>query len=59
MYEHHPTICDFRLTKLRKQRLTQVLKKKLRNNMLLRLRQLRNRKQRVAPKASTRRLDND
>ncbi|XP_011617722.2 probable carboxypeptidase X1 [Takifugu rubripes] len=61
MYEHHPTICDFRLTKLRKQRLTQALKKgeKLRNNMQLRLRQLRNRKQRVAPKASNRRLDND
>lgn len=67
MYDHHPTICDFRLAKIRKHRLTQMLKKgeKLRSGMQLRLRQLRKRKQRLATEASDRRpaaskwVDND
>lgn len=55
MYDHYPTICDFRLAKIPKRRLTQMLKKgeKLRNNATLRLRRLRERKhkQRVTTKA--------
>lgn len=53
MYDHYPTICDFRLAKIPERRLTQMLKKgeKLRNNVTLRLRQLRKYKQRVTTKA--------
>lgn len=51
MYDHYPTICDFRLAKIPKRRLTQMFKKgeKLRKNVTLRLRRFR--KQRVATEA--------
>lgn len=53
MYEHYPTICDFRLAKIPKRRLRQMLKKgeKLRSNVALRLRRLRKRTQRTTTKA--------
>uniref|UniRef100_A0A3Q0SYE8 Carboxypeptidase X, M14 family member 1 n=1 Tax=Amphilophus citrinellus TaxID=61819 RepID=A0A3Q0SYE8_AMPCI len=53
MYDHYPTICDFRLTKVPKQRLKELLAKggKLPKDLQLRLRQLRMRKLRVATKA--------
>uniref|UniRef100_A0A3Q3LWC1 Probable carboxypeptidase X1 n=1 Tax=Mastacembelus armatus TaxID=205130 RepID=A0A3Q3LWC1_9TELE len=46
MYEHYPTLCDFRLTKMPKQRLKEILAKggKLPKDLQLRLRQLRLRK---------------
>uniref|UniRef100_A0A4W6CAN9 Carboxypeptidase X, M14 family member 1 n=1 Tax=Lates calcarifer TaxID=8187 RepID=A0A4W6CAN9_LATCA len=53
MYDHYPTICDFRLTKMPKQRLKDILAKggKLPKDLQLRLRQLRLRKLRVTTKA--------
>uniref|UniRef100_A0A3Q3VQI6 Uncharacterized protein n=1 Tax=Mola mola TaxID=94237 RepID=A0A3Q3VQI6_MOLML len=53
MYDHHPTICDFRLTKMPKQRLKDILAKggKIPKDLQLRLRQLRLRKLRVTTKA--------
>ncbi|XP_070818715.1 probable carboxypeptidase X1 isoform X2 [Chaetodon trifascialis] len=53
MYDHYPTICDFRLTKMPKQRLKDFLGKggKLPKDLQLRLRQLRLRKLRVTTKA--------
>ncbi|XP_059201732.1 probable carboxypeptidase X1 isoform X1 [Centropristis striata] len=53
MYDHYPTICDFRLTKVPKQRLKDLLAKggKLPKDLQLRLRQLRLRKLRVTTKA--------
>ncbi|XP_056239106.1 probable carboxypeptidase X1 isoform X1 [Seriola aureovittata] len=53
MYDHYPTICDFRLTKMPKQRLKEILAKggKLPKDLQLRLRQLRLRKLRVTTKA--------
>uniref|UniRef100_A0A8C7FIH6 Carboxypeptidase X, M14 family member 1 n=1 Tax=Oncorhynchus kisutch TaxID=8019 RepID=A0A8C7FIH6_ONCKI len=44
MYEHYPTICDFRLTKTPKQRLKEILAKggKLPKDLQLRLRQANN-----------------
>ncbi|XP_031722842.1 probable carboxypeptidase X1 [Anarrhichthys ocellatus] len=53
MYDHYPTICDFRLTKMPRQRLEDILTKggKLPKDLQLRLRQLRLRKLRVATKA--------
>ncbi|XP_034738856.1 probable carboxypeptidase X1 isoform X2 [Etheostoma cragini] len=53
MYEHYPTICDFRLTKMPKQRLKYILARrgKLPKDLQLRLRQLRPRKLRVTTKA--------
>uniref|UniRef100_A0A3B4Z1H2 Probable carboxypeptidase X1 n=1 Tax=Stegastes partitus TaxID=144197 RepID=A0A3B4Z1H2_9TELE len=53
MYDHYPTICDFRLTKMPKQRLKDILAKggKLPKDLQLRLRQLRMRKLRVTTKA--------
>lgn len=53
MYEHYPTICDFRLTKTPKQRLKEILAKggKLPKDLQLRLRQLRLRKLRASTKA--------
>lgn len=53
MYDHYPTICDFRLAKIPKRWLTQMLKKgeKLRNEVTQRLQRLRKRKQRVTTKA--------
>ncbi|XP_062281745.1 probable carboxypeptidase X1 [Scomber scombrus] len=52
-YDHYPTICDFRLTKVPKQRLKDILAKggKLPKDLQLRLRQLRLRKLRVTTKA--------
>lgn len=57
MYDHYPTICDFRLTKMPKQRLKEVLAKggKIPKDLQLRLRQLRLRKLRVATKAMNQR----
>lgn len=57
MYDHYPTICDFRLTKTPKERLKDVLAKggKLPKDLQLRLRQLRMRKLRVTTKAINRR----
>lgn len=57
MYDHYPTICDFRLTKMPKQRLEEILAKggKLPKDLQLRLRQLRLRKLRVTTKAINRR----
>ncbi|XP_049898774.1 probable carboxypeptidase X1 isoform X1 [Epinephelus moara] len=53
MYDYFPTICDFRLTKMPKQRLKDILAKggKLPKDLQLRLRQLRLRKLRVTTKA--------
>ncbi|XP_076595236.1 putative carboxypeptidase X1 isoform X2 [Chaetodon auriga] len=53
MYDHYPTICDFRLTKMPKQRLKDFLGKggKLPKDLQLWLRQLRLRKLRVTTKA--------
>ncbi|XP_042349029.1 probable carboxypeptidase X1 [Plectropomus leopardus] len=53
MYDHYPTICDFRLAKMPKQRLKDLLAKggKLPKDLQLRLRQLRLRKLRVSTKA--------
>ncbi|XP_041800783.1 probable carboxypeptidase X1 [Chelmon rostratus] len=53
MYDHYPTICDFRLTKMPKQRLKEILAKggKIPKDLQLRLRQLRLRKLRVSTKA--------
>ncbi|XP_028446095.1 probable carboxypeptidase X1 [Perca flavescens] len=53
MYDHYPTICDFRLTKMPKQRLKDILARggKLPKDLQLRLRQLRLRKLRVTTKA--------
>ncbi|XP_047441500.1 probable carboxypeptidase X1 isoform X2 [Mugil cephalus] len=53
MYDHYPTICDFRLTKTPKEKLKDVLAKgeKLPKDLQLRLRQLRMRKLRVTTKA--------
>ncbi|XP_053180316.1 probable carboxypeptidase X1 [Scomber japonicus] len=52
-YDHFPTICDFRLTKVPKQRLKDILARggKLPKDLQLRLRQLRLRKLRVTTKA--------
>lgn len=57
MYDHYPTICDFRLTKIPKQRLKEMLAKggKLPKDLQLRLRQLRLRKLRVTTKAMNQR----
>ncbi|XP_067103206.1 probable carboxypeptidase X1 [Osmerus mordax] len=56
-YEHYPTICDFRLAKTPKQRLTEILAKggKIPKDLQLRLRQLRLRKLRASTKALNRR----
>ncbi|XP_054872360.1 probable carboxypeptidase X1 isoform X2 [Amphiprion ocellaris] len=53
MYDYYPTICDFNLTKMPKQRLKDILAKggKLPKDLQLRLRQLRMRKLRVTTKA--------
>ncbi|XP_019948441.2 probable carboxypeptidase X1 isoform X2 [Paralichthys olivaceus] len=53
MYDHYPTICDFRLTKIPEQRLKQIIGKggKLSKDLQLKLRQLRLRKLRVTTKA--------
>ncbi|KAK9518472.1 hypothetical protein VZT92_023778 [Zoarces viviparus] len=53
MYDHYPTICDFRLTKMPRQRPEDILAKggKLPKDLQLRLRQLRLRKLRVTTKA--------
>ncbi|XP_029917829.1 probable carboxypeptidase X1 [Myripristis murdjan] len=53
MYEHYPTLCDFRLTKTPKQRLKDILARggKIPKDLQLRLRQLRLRKLRVTTKA--------
>ncbi|XP_030001224.1 probable carboxypeptidase X1 isoform X2 [Sphaeramia orbicularis] len=53
MYDYYPTICDFRLTKVPKERLKDILAKggKLPKDLQLRLRQLRLRKLRVTTKA--------
>ncbi|KAM7389361.1 hypothetical protein PAMP_023345 [Pampus punctatissimus] len=52
MYDYYPTICDFRLTKMPKQRLKEILAKggKIPKDLQLRLRQLRLRKLRVTTK---------
>ncbi|XP_067374499.1 probable carboxypeptidase X1 isoform X1 [Channa argus] len=52
MYDYYPTICDFRLTKVPKQRLKEILAKggKLPKDLQLRLRQLRLRKLRLTTK---------
>ncbi|XP_037531562.1 probable carboxypeptidase X1 [Nematolebias whitei] len=52
-YDHYPTVCDFHLTKLPKQRIKDILAKggKLPKDLQLRLRQLRMRKLRVTTKA--------
>ncbi len=57
MYDYYPTICDFRLTKVPKQRLKDILGKggKLPKDLQLRLRQLRLRKLRVSTKAMNQR----
>lgn len=57
MYDHYPTICDFRLTKMPKQRLKEILAKggKIPKDLQLRLRQLRMRKLRVTTKAMNQR----
>lgn len=53
MYDHFPTICDFNLTKIPRQRIKDILAKggKLPKDLQLRLRQLRMRKLRVTTKA--------
>ncbi|XP_017285255.1 probable carboxypeptidase X1 isoform X2 [Kryptolebias marmoratus] len=53
MYDHYPTICDFHLIKVPKQRIKDILAKggKLPKDLQLRLRQLRLRKLRVTTKA--------
>ncbi|XP_076005223.1 putative carboxypeptidase X1 isoform X2 [Genypterus blacodes] len=53
MYDFYPTICDFNLTKMPKQRLKEILAKggKIPKDLQLRLRQLRLRKLRVTTKA--------
>ncbi|XP_029367965.1 probable carboxypeptidase X1 isoform X2 [Echeneis naucrates] len=53
MYDYYPTICDFQLTKMPKQRLQEILAKggKIPKDLQLRLRQLRLRKLRVTTKA--------
>ncbi|XP_047196653.1 probable carboxypeptidase X1 isoform X2 [Hippoglossus stenolepis] len=53
MYDHYPTICDFRLTKIPEQRLKLIMGKggKLSGDLQLKLRQLRLRKLRVTTKA--------
>ncbi|XP_062249523.1 probable carboxypeptidase X1 [Platichthys flesus] len=53
MYEHYPTICDFRLTKIPEQRLKLIIGRggKLSTDLQLKLRQLRLRKLRVTTKA--------
>ncbi|XP_071391256.1 probable carboxypeptidase X1 [Centroberyx affinis] len=53
MYDHYPTLCDFRLTKTPKRRLKEILAKggKIPKDLQLRLRQLRLRKLRVTTKA--------
>uniref|UniRef100_UPI003AAFD981 probable carboxypeptidase X1 n=1 Tax=Centroberyx gerrardi TaxID=166262 RepID=UPI003AAFD981 len=53
MYDHYPTLCDFRLTKTPKQRLKEILAKggKIPKDLQLRLRQLRLRKLRATTKA--------
>uniref|UniRef100_A0A8D0CWF9 Carboxypeptidase X, M14 family member 1 n=1 Tax=Sander lucioperca TaxID=283035 RepID=A0A8D0CWF9_SANLU len=53
MYDHYPTICDFRLTKMPKQRLKDILARggKLPKDLQLRLRQLRLRKLRATTRA--------
>lgn len=57
MYDHYPTICDFRLAKTPRQRLREILAKggKLPKELQLRLRQLRLRKLRVTTKTLNRR----
>ncbi|KAG8004279.1 putative carboxypeptidase X1 [Nibea albiflora] len=57
MYDHYPTICDFRLTKMPKQRLKEILAKggKIPKDLQLRLRQLRMRKLRVTTKTMNQR----
>ncbi|TMS17542.1 putative carboxypeptidase X1 [Larimichthys crocea] len=57
MYDHYPTICDFRLTKMPKQRLKEILAKggKIPKDLQLRLRQLRMRKLRITTKAMNQR----
>ncbi|XP_070769021.1 probable carboxypeptidase X1 [Enoplosus armatus] len=57
MYDYYPTICDFRLTKMPKQSLKDILAKggKLPKDLQLRLRQLRLRKLRVTTKAMNQR----
>ncbi|XP_060904538.1 probable carboxypeptidase X1 isoform X2 [Labrus mixtus] len=57
MYDFFPTICDFNLTKMPKQRLKEILAKggKLPKDLQLRLRQLRLRKLRVTTKAMNQR----
>ncbi|KAJ8015561.1 hypothetical protein DPEC_G00027400 [Dallia pectoralis] len=57
MYDHYPTICDFRLTKTPKQRLKEMLAKgvKLPKDLQLRLHQLRLQKLRVGNKTIHRR----
>ncbi|KAL0974182.1 hypothetical protein UPYG_G00216720 [Umbra pygmaea] len=59
MYDHYPTICDFRLTKTPKKRLKEILAKggKLPKDLQLRLRQLRLRKLRASTKALNRSRD--
>lgn len=56
MYDHYPTICDFRLAKTPRHRLKEILAKggKLPKDLQLRLRQLRLRKLRVTTKALNR-----
>ncbi|XP_031443377.1 probable carboxypeptidase X1 [Clupea harengus] len=58
-YEHYPTICDFRLTKTPKQRLREILAKgdKIPKDLMLRLRQLRQRKLRATTKTLNRRRE--
>uniref|UniRef100_A0A8D3BL19 F5/8 type C domain-containing protein n=1 Tax=Scophthalmus maximus TaxID=52904 RepID=A0A8D3BL19_SCOMX len=53
MYDHYPTICDFRLAKVPEQRRTDALGKgrRLSTDLQLKLRQLRLRKLRVTTKA--------
>ncbi|KAM7000214.1 putative carboxypeptidase X1 isoform 2-T2 [Tautogolabrus adspersus] len=57
MYDFFPTICDFNLTKMPKQRLKEILAKggKLPKDLQLRLRQLRLRKLRVTTKVMNQR----
>ncbi|XP_060935198.1 probable carboxypeptidase X1 [Limanda limanda] len=57
MYDHFPTICDFRLTKIPEQRLKLIVGRggKLSTDLQLKLRQLRLRKLRVTTKAKNQR----
>ncbi|XP_076147704.1 putative carboxypeptidase X1 [Alosa pseudoharengus] len=59
MYDHYPTICDFRLTKTPKERLREIIAKggKIPKDLMLRLRQLRLRKLRTTTKALNRRRE--